>query len=341
MDGEMDSNDVALSPGNESHAPYQSVRRIWSRLGNRQELVVLLLLLVISLFLSLWTDTFLTFDNLSNLARNFSWIAIVTFGQSLVIIIGGIDMSVGAIMALAGLITAYSMQVGLPLLIAVLAGLLTGGLVGWINGLIIARAKLPPFAVTLGTMGITRGIAYSLTGGWPVRDLPQNFRMMGQHDIPLGSWSLPVPVLFLLGTALVVGLLLDQMVLGRYIHTLSGGERALLLTGVNTVRITILVYTLCGLLAAFGGLLMTARLGVAAPTAANGYELDSIAAAVVGGTSLYGGVGSVLGAFLGAAILQTLRNGLVLLGFPAYGQTVAIGAMILGVILLDYWRRRH
>jgi ribose transport system permease protein len=337
----MDSNDLALSPGSESPVPNQPVRRIWSSLGNRQELVVLLLLLVISTFLSLWTDTFLTFDNLSNLARNFSWIAIVTFGQSLVIIIGGIDMSVGATMALAGLITAHGMQVGLPLLIAVFAGLLTGGLVGWINGLIIARAKLPPFAVTLGTMGITRGIAYSLTGGWPVRDLPQCFRMMGQHDIPLGSWSLPVPVLFMLGTALVVGLLLDQMVLGKYIHTLSGGERALLLTGVNTVRITILVYTLCGLLAAFGGLLMTARLGVAAPTAANGYELDSIAAAVVGGTSLYGGVGSILGSLLGAAILQTLRNGLVLLGFPAYGQTVAIGAMILGVILLDYWRRRH
>jgi ribose transport system permease protein len=337
----MDSNDVALSPGSESPVPYQPVRQIWSNLANRQELVVLLLFLIISTFLSLWTDTFLTFDNLSNLARNFSWIAIVAFGQSMVIIIGGIDMSVGATMALAGLITAYCMQAGLPLLLAVAAGLLIGGVVGWMNGLIVARAKLPPFVVTLGTMGITRGIAYSLTGGWPVRDLPQGFRTMGQHDIPLGSWSLPVPVLFMLGTALVVGLLLDQMVLGKYIHTLSGGERALLLTGVNTVQVTILVYTLCGLLAAFGGLLMTARLGVAAPTAATGYELDSIAAAVVGGTSLYGGVGSVLGVLLGAAILQTLRNGLVLLGFPAYGQTVAIGAMILGVILFDYWRRQH
>lgn len=337
----MDNKDVALSPDGEKPAASPSVRQFWSNLTSRQEFVVLLLLLVIGTCLSLWTDTFLTFNNLSNLTRNFSWLAIVAFGQSMVIIIGGIDMSVGATMALAGLITAYCMQVGHPVPLAVAAGLLTGGVVGWINGLMVARAKLPPYIVTLGTMGITRGIAFSLTGGWPVRHLPQGFRMMGQYDIPLGSWSLPFPVLLMLGTALVVGFLLDKMVVGRYIHTLGSSEQALLLASVNVVQVKIMVYTLCGLLAAFGGLLLTARLGVAAPTAAIGYELDSIAAAVVGGTSLFGGVGSVLGVLLGTAILQVLRNGLVLLGFPAYGQTVAIGAMILGGILLDYWRRQH
>jgi ribose transport system permease protein len=189
-------------------------------------------------------------------------------------------------------------------------------------------------------MSITRGIAFGLTGGWPVRDLPQEFRLLGQYDLPFGPWALPLPVLFMLGLAVLVSLLLDQTVLGRYIYTLSGSERALLVCGVNIVQIKVLVYTLCGLLTAVGGLLLTARLGVAAPTAAIGYELDIIAAAVIGGTSLFGGEGSILGVLLGAATMQILRNGLVLFGFPAYWQSVAIGAVILGAILLDYWRRR-
>jgi ribose transport system permease protein len=321
----------------------QSAKRPWVNISKRQELSVVLLFIIISTFLSLMTDNFLTLDNLSNLARNFSWIAIIAFGQSMVIIIGGIDMSVGATMALAGIITASCMDVKIhfPVTIAVILGLLTGGFVGWINGLMIARAKLPSYVVTLGTMSVVRGIAFSLTGGWPVRDLPESFRFMGQHEIQLGSWSLPVPFLIMLITAFIVGLLLDQMVLGKHIHTIKRGERALLLAGVDVNKATVLVYTLCGLLAAFGGLLMTARVGVAAPTAATGYELDSIAAAVVGGTSLYGGIGSIMGVLVGALVLQTLRNGLVLLGFPAYGHTVAIGAIILTVILLNYWRRKR
>lgn len=319
----------------------QSIKRIWRDVTSHQEFIVLFLLLVIGAILSLWTDTFLTFNNLSNLARNFSWIAIVAFGQSMVIIIGGIDLSVGATMALAGLITACCMQAQLPVPLAVLAGLLTGGVVGWINGIMVARVKLPPYIITLGTMSIARGITVGLTGGWPVRDLPYGFRMLGQHNLPLGSWSVPLPVLFMIGTALLVSFLLNQMILGRYVQSVNNSERALLVVGVKVVRVKVLVYSLCGLLAAAGGLLMTARLGVAAPTAATGYELDSIAAAVIGGTSLFGGVGSILGVLLGAAILQTLRNGLVLLGFPSYGQTVAVGTMILVFIFLDHWRQHR
>jgi ribose transport system permease protein len=320
-----------------------SIVRFWRHLVQRREFAVLLLFLILCTLLSLLTDTFLTFDNLSNLARNFSWIAIIAFGQSMVIIIGGLDMSVGATMALAGLITAYCMDenIGLPVGVAVTSGLFVGVLVGWINGFMIARAKLPSYVVTLGTMSVVRGIAFSLTGGWPVRNLPENFRVIGQHEIQFGSWGIPVPFLLTVMTALVVGLLLDKMVLGRYVHTLNRGERALLLAGVNVNQVTTLVYTLCGLLAAFGGIVMTARLGVAAPTAASGYELDSIAAAVIGGTSMYGGEGSIVGVLLGGAVLQTVRNGLVLLGFPAYGHTVAVGAMILAVILLNYWRRKQ
>lgn len=314
---------------------------MWDALIRRHEFVVFLLLLVVATFLSLRTDTFFTGNNLFNVSRAFSWIAIAAFGESMVIIIGGIDLSVGAVMALAGLISAMCLRAGLPVPLAILAGLLTGGAMGWLNGTMVGRVKLPPFIVTLGTMSIARGIAFGLTGGWPVRNLPQAFRTLGQYDLPLGGWFLPLPVFIMLGLAVLVSLLLGQTVLGRYIYTLDSGERALLVSGVNVIRLKVLVYTLCGLLTAIGGLLMTARLGVAAPTAAIGYELDIIAAAVIGGTSLFGGEGSILGVLLGAAILQMLRNGLVLLGFPAYWQTVAIGAMILMAIFLDYRRRRR
>jgi ribose transport system permease protein len=310
-------------------------------LFGRHEFVVFFLLLVVATFLSLWTDTFFTTNNLLNVSRAFSWIAIAAFGESMVIIIGGIDLSVGAVMALAGLIGALGMQAGLPVPLAIAAGLLTGGAVGWLNGAMVGHVRLPPFIVTLGTMSIARGITFVLTGGWPVRNLPQAFRTLGQHDLPLGPWFISLPVVFMLGLAVLVGLLLGQTVLGRYIYTLDSNEPALVVSGVNVTQIKVVVYTLCGLLTATGGLLMTARLGVAAPTAAVGYELDIIAAAVIGGTSLFGGEGSVLGVLLGAAIMQVLRNGLVLLGFPAYWQTVAIGTMILTAILLDYWRRQR
>jgi ribose transport system permease protein len=336
----MDDKAATLSQTKERPSLLKSLRGTWRILIGRHEIVALVLLLVIGAFLSLGTDTFLTWNNLLNISRAFSWIAIAAFGESMIIIIGGIDLSVGAVMALSGLISARCLATGLPVPLAVVAGLLTGGLVGRVNGILVGRVRLPPFIVTLGTMSIARGIAIGLTGGWPVRNLPQGFRMLGQHNLPLGSLSLPLPVLFMLGLAVLVSLLMSKTVLGNYIYTLASSERALLISGVNVVQIKALVYTLCGMLTAIGGMLMTARLGVAAPTAAVGYELEIIAAAVIGGTSLFGGEGSILGVLLGAAVMQMLRNGLVLLGFSADWQTTALGTMILMFILLDHWRRQ-
>jgi ribose transport system permease protein len=304
-------------------------------------LVIFILLLAVGLFLSFRTDTFFTSKNLSNVSRAFSWIAIAAFGQSLVIIIGGIDLSVGAVMALAGLVSALSLQAGLSIPSAIAAGLLTGVLVGWVNGTVISRVKLPAFIVTLGTMSIVRGVIFGLTGGWPVRNLPEQFRALGQYDIPVGSWYLPLPVLVMLGLAVLVSLLLGRTVFGNYIYTLGSSERALRVSGVNSTYVRVLVYALCGMLAAVGGVLLTARLGVAAPTAALGYELDIIAAAIIGGASLFGGTGTIWGVLMGAAIMQMLRNGLVHLGIAAHWQAAAIGTMILIAIFLDYWRRRR
>jgi len=337
----MDDKTVAAPRVSVSPSLSDSVKRFWAKLVNRQEFVVLILFVAIFVFLALWTTTFLTNNNLSSLARNVSWIAIAALGQSMVIIIGGIDLSVGATLALAGLVAAWCMQLGLPVPLAIVAGLLIGGIVGWINGNLVARIRLPAFVVTLGTMSIVRGVAYGLTQGWSVTSLPEGFLFLGQHDITVGSWSAPLSVLLALAIALLVGLLLNQTVVGGYIFALSSGERALLVSGVSVVRLKVLVYTLCGLLAAAAGLLMTARLGVAAPAAAIGYEVDIIAAAVIGGTSMFGGVGSTLGVLLGAAVTQMLSNGLVFLGFRSYWQTVAIGALMILTILLDYWRRRR
>jgi ribose transport system permease protein len=337
----MDEEAIAARQASRRPSALDLLRRPWDRLVRRQEIAVLLLFVAVFVFLSLRTDTFLTNQNLASLARNFAWIAVVALGQSMVIISGGIDLSVGATLALASLIAARCMQVGLPVWLSIGAGLLVGVAIGWINGVTVARVRLPAFIVTLATMSVARGVAYGLTRGWSVTALPETFLSLGQYDLSLGSWSIPLPFILALVIALLISLLMNQTVFGRYVFAMSSGERSLLVSGVRVVRLKELVYVLCGLLAAAGGLLMTARLGVAAPAAAIGYEVDVVAAAVIGGTSMFGGVGSITGVLLGAAVTQMLYNGVVLLGFPAYLQMVAIGAMILFAIFLDYWQRRR
>jgi ribose transport system permease protein len=310
-------------------------------LVNHPAFAVLLLFGVVLAALSLSTEAFLRPQNLASLARSFAWLAVVAFGQSLVIITGGIDLSVGATMALAGLVAARCMQAGVAVAPSVAAGLAVGVVMGWLNGLMVARVRLPPFVVTLGAMGIARGCAFGLTQGWSITNLPEDFLRLGQSALAVGGWLIPAPLLIALGVALLVRLFLKHTVIGGDIYALSRGERALLVSGVNVGRLKVLVYTLCGLLAAVSGMLVTARLGVAAPAAAVGYEVDAVAAAVIGGTSLFGGVGSTLGVLLGAAITQMLYNGLVLLGYPSYWQTAAIGALILTATLFDYGFRRR
>ena len=315
------------------------LHRLLHTVAGRQELVILGVLALAALTLSLLSENFFQSTNLLNLARGVSWFAVAALGVSMVILIGGIDLSVGAVMALSGLVCALVLRAGLSLPVALGAGLLTGTTVGLLNGLLVARFNLQPFIVTLGTMGVARGLALGLTNGAPIRDLPPSFRAIGQYDLPLGPFSLPVSLLIMLCLAGMVALLLERTVLGRYIYALARDEQALLLAGISTGRIKLIVYALSGLLAGCSGLIMTAWLGVAAPTAADGYELDIIAAAVIGGTSLFGGEGSVPGVVIGTLLMLILRNGMVLLGLPAYWQIGAIGVMILTLVLVDHLRR--
>lgn len=321
----------------------RGLRRGWRSLIQRQELVVAMLLLVAGFALSLSTTSFFTSANLLNVALGFSWYVIAAFGALMVIIVGGVDLSVGAVMALAGMGGALALEAGLPLPIALLCGLGRGTLVGFVNGVLVGRTGVPPFIVTLGTIGITRGVVLSLTSGAPVLNLSPTFRYLGQGSLALGPLAIPLPVIWMLLLAVVVSVLLHRTVLGRYIYTVGQTERALQVAGVAPDKVKTIVYTLSGLLAALAGLILTARLGVAAPMAASGYELDIIAAAVIGGASLFGGEGTVTGIVLGAALIQVIRNGVVLLGLPNQNQWqfVTIGAMILVVLLLDYWRRRR
>jgi len=335
-----------MSTSTDSQQPTsdQSTQSVMDRLRQVvpvQEAGILLILILMGVVLTLTTDNFLTSRNLFNVLRAFSWIAISAFGEILVIITAGIDLSVGSNMALSGLATAMALTAGMPVPIGIAAGLLAGLLVGLVNGVLVSKANLPPFIATLGLMSVARGICYGLTNGQPVRGLPEGFTFLGQYDLPVGPWQVPLPVIFMILIAIIMTIFLSRTVWGYRIYALGGNEEATALSGINTNVVKILVYSLGGFLAGVGGLLMTARLGVAAPTAALGYELDIIAAVVIGGTSLFGGEGTILGVLIGAAIMQVLRNGLVLLGFPAYWQPAAIGLVIILAITLDQLRKRR
>jgi ribose transport system permease protein len=206
--------------------------------------------------------------------------------------------------------------------------------------LMVTKARLPPFIATLGMLLMARGLCYGLTGGWPVQDLPQAFRNLGQFDIPLLGAGIPLPLVFTVVIGVVMAVFLTRTVWGYRIYAVGGNEVASGLSGINTDGVKIMVYTLGAFLAAIGGILMTARLGVASPMAAYGYELDVIAAAVVGGTSLAGGEGTILGVLIGAAIMQVLRTGLVLTGVSAYWLQGVQGLVIVVAIMLDQLRKR-
>jgi len=317
------------------------LRRIrWRDIVGRQEFGVVVILLALVIFLSLGTGTFLTSTNIFNILRAFSWIGISAFGECMTIITCGIDLSVGSVMAISGLATAMLLVRNVPVPLAVAGGLLAGLLIGFLNGLMITKGKLPPFIATLGMLLMARGLAYGLTGGWPVRDLPVSFRNLGQYDVPIAGLGVPLPFIFMIALSIIMSLFLSRTVWGYRIYAVGGNETAARLSGINTDRVKLMIYSLCGLLTAIGGVLMTARLGVASPTAAAGYELDVIAAAVIGGTSMSGGEGTIFGVLIGAAIMQVLRNGLVLLGVSAYWLQAVQGLVIVVAIMIDQMRRR-
>ncbi|AUZ47111.1 Ribose transport system permease protein RbsC [Pseudomonas sp. 31 R 17] len=292
-------------------------------------------LVVVTLVMILASDTFLTAGNLSNIARQVSINAIIAVGMTCVILTGGIDLSVGPVMALSGTLTAGLMVAGLPPGLAIGAGMLVGVAFGIGNGLFVAYLHMPPIIVTLATMGIARGLGLMYTDGYPISGLPEWFAVFGRASV----FGIQVPILIMLLTYLAAYVLLQHTRIGRYIYAIGGNEEAVRLSGVRAARFKLLVYGISGLTAAIAGLVLTSRLMSGQPNAGVSFELDAIAAVVLGGASIAGGRGVIIGTLLGAMLLGVLNNGLNMLGVSPYVQSVIKGAIILLAIFIS--RQRH
>jgi ribose transport system permease protein len=296
-----------------------------------------LLALVLAAVLLGWrAPQFWSADNLLSIGVQSAVILILAIGQTLVIIAGGIDLSVGSVVALAGTAAALLMAHGVPPVPASLVGIVAGALVGLFNGGIVAGARMPPFIVTLGTLGMARGLALILTDGTNVSGLPAGFMTLGQGRLG----PVPLPILCVLGVALAAHLLLSRTRFGRYCYAMGSNRQAARLSGVGVQRWTVTVFALSGLLAGLGGIIQTSRLGIGQPTTGEGFELDAVAAAVIGGASLSGGEGHIPGTLVGALLMAVLRNGGNLLNLPPFWQQFIIGAMIIVAVLYDHMRRR-
>lgn len=281
---------------------------------------------------------FLTAENIINILRQVSVYAILAVGETFVILSAGIDLSVGSVLALCGAISAGLIP-SLSLYPAILAGLLLGALIGAINGVAISKGDVPPFVATLGTMAIARSLTLVYTKGGLISPLPPGYQYLGSGYIL--SPFLSVPVLITLLLYIVAHLLLTRTTFGRRVYAIGGNEEAARLSGINIARYKILIYMISGLTAGLGGIVMTARLNCAHPQAGLGYELQAIAAVVIGGTSLMGGEGGVGGTLIGALIMGVLTNGLNLLEVNPFWQQAVVGVLIIIAVLLDRLRRRR
>jgi ribose transport system permease protein len=318
--------------------PDNWLRSVLKRITSWREFNVVLAVLLLSAVLSASSEAFLTSGNLFSVMRSFSLVAIMAIGETMVILTGGIDLSVGSTMGLAGLLTAMMIQDGYPVNLAVVGGLVIGGVVGLFNGLMITRLRLPPFIATLGTLSIGRGLMYWITHGWPVTlSFEHPFLDLGQGYVG----PVPVPVIVMLGLVALASIFLSRTFLGRYVYAVGGNEQAARLSGIRVGAVKVLVYTISGVCSAVSGLILLARMVSAQPMAGLGYELPVIAAAAIGGTSMAGGEGTILGGLMGAALMGVLQNGMVLVGIDTYAQQAVTGAVIIIAVSLDQFRQRR
>ncbi|SDC18191.1 MULTISPECIES: ABC transporter permease [unclassified Candidatus Frackibacter] len=288
-------------------------------------------LIVLVIALSLASDYFLTAHNLLNVTRQVSINAILAVGMTFVILTGGIDLSVGSVLALSSAITAGLLASGTGIFLAILAGILVGTVLGLVNGLMVAKAKMPAFIVTLGMMTIARGLTLIYSDGRPISGFNEVFRFIGAGYLG----PIPMPVVIMVIILVVCYIVLKKIPFGRYVYAIGGNEKASKLSGINTDTVKTSVYMISGFLAAVSGVILAARLNSAQPTAGTSYELDAIAAVVLGGTSLSGGQGGIIGTIIGALIIGVLNNGLNLLNVSSFYQLVAKGAVILIAVFLD------
>ncbi len=295
-------------------------------------------LIVVFVFLSFASPDFLTADNLFNIGSQTAVVAVIAVGMTLVIITAGIDLSVGSVAALAGVMGALLMSsVGLPMPLAALGGTLVGAACGLTNGLLVSVAGLNPFIATLGMLSVARGIVYIATDAQSVFGLPDSFRLLGQGVVAGG---IPIPVVIIIAVAIAGYVVLSRTRLGRYAYAMGSNLEAARLSGIPIRRYLTSVYVISGALAGFGGMIAASRVASGQPNYGIGLELDVIAAAVIGGASLFGGQGTVVGTLIGAFLIALIRNGAVLLNVNTFYQQVIIGVIIWIAVFWDQYRRR-
>jgi ribose transport system permease protein len=311
-----------------------------------QRLLAFGALIVLIVVFSVASPNFLQFNNVIGILLATAVNGVLALGVTFVIISGGIDLSIGTVMTLSAVMTGVLItNMDLPVPVGIVGGIATGGLAGVVNGILIARFRIPPFIATLGMLNVAKGLALVISGLKPIyfNETPEvNQGAMGSlvgSLIP--GLAIPNIVLVLFGAAVVASLVLSKTILGRYTFALGSNEEAARLSGVNVTRWKIAVYSTCGLFAGLAGVLIAARLNSAQPSLGQGYELDAIAAAVIGGTSLSGGEGSILGTVIGAFIISTLTNGLRIMSVPQEWQIVVTGGIVILAVYLDVVRRRQ
>lgn len=297
---------------------------------NKYKMILVLIFMII--IMSIVSEPFFTGQNVTNIIRQISINAILAFGATFVIITAGIDLSVGSVLAVGGVVTAGLIKQGYTsVFIAIIVGILACTFLGFINGITIAKFKVPPFVATLAMTTVARGIAFISCDGRPIVDLDKRFLELGQGSLGF----IPYPVIGMVIVAIVSAVLLYLTKFGRYVFAIGGNAEAARVSGINSGRIITLVYTFNGLLAGLAGVMLASRINSGQPQAGVGYELDAIAAVVVGGTSLVGGVGSIVGTLIGALIIGVINNSLNLLGVSQYYQLIVKGLVIALAVIID------
>lgn len=301
------------------------------------ELTTVIALIILMAVITIINSNFLTANNLLNLLLQVTSNALIAFGMTFVILTGGIDLSVGSILALSSALTAGLLGSGMPVTLAILISLILGCILGMMNGLLISYGKLAPFIVTLATMTIFRGATLVYTNGNPItKGLSDTFlfQFLGQGYIV----GIPFPVIIMFIIFIVLYVLLHKTAFGKSVYAIGGNEKAAYISGVKLNKVKIIIYSISGIMASISGLIITSRLSSAQPTAGASYEMDAIAAVVLGGTSLSGGKGRILGTLIGALIIGVLNNGLNIIGVSAFWQQVVKGVVILIAVLIDRFK---
>jgi ribose transport system permease protein len=305
------------------------------RFIQRQESSIIIMLILYMCFVSIINPTFISSANQFNVLRSAGFPLITVVGMTFILITGGLDLSVGSVLALGGVITGMACRAGFPVPFAVLFGMVMGLFIGLINGVIIVRTGIPPLIVTLGMQYAVKGLVQVLTKGVPIYPLPANFTAV-ERIRPLG---IPLVVVFALLIAVVGHVVLSNTEFGRSIYALGGNREAARISGIRTKRTELWVYVVTSAMAATAGIFMSARLGSAEAAAGSGYELTVICAAIIGGTSTFGGTGTIIGSVLGAFFMEVLTNSLTLMRISVYWQNLVVGTMLILAVLLDKYKR--